>query len=142
MTARKAPLIVRALRRVLLPAVVAGVLSNLAVYRMLGAEGALTDWKSTGVMAAIALVGLLTGGWAALRIAERLPLPAAGRLALFEGAAIVTGGLLALAIANMIVDEGQLGYMKYGLAAGAVGGLVWILINFDLAAAPGNRRYS
>src|SRR3546814_4044800 len=71
-SARKAPFALRILRRVLLPAIVAGVLSNLAVYHMLGAEGALTDWKSTGVMAAIALVGLLTGGWIALRIAERL----------------------------------------------------------------------
>src|SRR3546814_16668868 len=89
-------------------------------------------------MAAIALVGLLTGGWIALRIAERLPLPAAGRLVLFAAAGIVTGGLLALAIASMIVDEGQLGYMKYGLAAGAVGGLGWLLINFDLAREPGH----
>lgn len=142
MTAPKAPVAVRILRRLIVPALVSGVLSNVAMYAMLGAEGPLEDWKSMAMMAAISLAGILTGGVLALRLADRVRLPAPLRIALLAAAAVATGGALAFAIASLIVDEERLGYVQYGLAAGAVGGLVWICLNLDLAVRPGNRSPS
>ena len=60
-------LMIRIFRRLVAPALLAGVLSNLAVYRMLGSdEQAFQDWKSMGMMTAIALAGFVVGGIPAL----------------------------------------------------------------------------
>ena len=133
----------RIVRRIVAPALLAGVLSNFAIYRMLGSdESPFRDWKSMAMMAAIALVGMFVGGIPALAVLNRARVSGAVRVAAFIVAGIATGGAIALAIACLIVDEGQLGYIKYGLAAGLVGGLVWLIFNMDLARRPGNGSIS
>jgi peptidoglycan/LPS O-acetylase OafA/YrhL len=133
----------RIVRRLVAPALLAGALSNFAIYRMLGSdESPFQDWKSMAMMAAIALAGMLVGGIPALVLLNRTRVSGAARVAVFIVAGIATGGALALAIANMIVDEGQLGYIKYGLAAGLVGGLVWLIFNLDLTRKPGSGSIS
>jgi peptidoglycan/LPS O-acetylase OafA/YrhL len=129
----------RIVRRLVAPALLAGVLSNFAIYRMLGSdESPFRDWKSMAMMAAIALVGMLVGGIPALVLLNRARASGVARVAALIVAGIATGGAIALVIASLIVDEGQLGYIKYGLAAGLVGGLVWLIFNMDLARQPGN----
>jgi peptidoglycan/LPS O-acetylase OafA/YrhL len=133
----------RIVRRLVAPALLAGVLSNFAIYRMLGSdESPFRDWKSMAMMTSIALVGMLVGGFPALAMLNRARVPGVVRVAAFIVAGIVTGGAIALTIACLIVDEGQLGYVKYGLAAGLVGGLVWLIFNMDLARRPGNGSIS
>ena len=136
-------LMIRIFRRLVAPALLAGVLSNLAVYRMLGSdEQAFQDWKSMGMMTAIALAGFVVGGIPALFLLDRTRASGLLRVVALVAAGIVTGGAIALAIANQIVDEGQFGYIQYGLAAGLVGALVWLIFNTDLARAPGSRSES
>jgi peptidoglycan/LPS O-acetylase OafA/YrhL len=133
----------RIVRRLVAPALLAGALSNFAVYRMLGSdESPFRDWKSMAMMAAIALAGMLVGGIPALVLLNRARASGVARVAALIVAGIATGGAIALVIASLIVDEGQLGYIKYGLAAGLVGGLVWLIFNMDLARRPGNGSIS
>lgn len=133
----------RIVRRLVAPGLLSGVLSNFAVYRMLGSdESPFRDWKSMAMMAAIALAGMVVGGIPTMALLNRARASGLVRVAALIVAAIATGGAIALGIASLIVDEGQLGYIKYGLAAGLVGGLVWLIFNMDLARRPGNGSIS
>jgi hypothetical protein len=123
-------------RRFLLPAFVGAYLSNLAVYRMLGSEGAATDWQSIGVLFGIILAGLLVA-WPVFALIRRqgLAAPVLTLLTLVLGTA--TGALAAYLIALRLVPDTAGDYVHFGLAVGPVAALFWLILNFDiLRAAP------
>ena len=125
-------MIVSILRRIILPALAAGFVANYVAYEMLDAEGALSDFRSMGYMSLIVLVGLIIGGVPAYRVLAKTGAGALLRIAALLIAGFVTGGIIALFLAWTITDENIPGYIKYGLAAGVVSAVVWMIINYDL----------
>lgn len=121
-------------RRFLLPALVGAYLSNLAVYWMLGSEGAATDWQSISVLFAIILAGLLVA-WPAFALIrrQRLAAPVLTLLTLALGTG--TGALAAYLIALQLVPDTAGDYVHFGLAVGPVAALFWLILNFDVLRA-------
>lgn len=127
--------LVAILRRFLLPAFVGAYLANLAIYQMLGSEGAATDWRSIGVLFAIILAGLVAG-WPifALLRRRRLAAPLVAALVLALGTAL--GALAAYLIALRLVPDTAGDYVHYGLAVGPVAAIFWLILNFDVLRRP------
>lgn len=119
------------LRRFLLPALVGAFLANVAVYRMLGSEGAATDWQSIVVLFAIILVGLIVA-WPLFALLRRRSLGGAllAILLLLIGTGL--GALAAYLIALRIVPDSAGDYVHYGLAVGPVAAIFWLILNFDV----------
>jgi hypothetical protein len=119
-----------ALRRFLLPALIGAWLANLAVYRMLEAEGAATDWTSIGVLFAIILAGLLVA-WPAFVLMRRLAFPALLTAVLLVCLGAAIGVVAAWLIALQIVPDSAGDYSRFGLAVGPIAALFWLILNFD-----------
>ncbi|MEG3180407.1 hypothetical protein [Sphingomonas sp. LT1P40] len=135
--------VVAILRRFIAPALIGGFLANIAVYRMLESEGALSDWKSIGVLVGIVLAGLIVG-WPGFVVLRRLRLhPVLLAVALLAlGTAI--GAVIAWLIAMQIVPDTADEYIKFGLVVGPVAALFWLILNYDVlrptARQSGDRR--
>ncbi len=117
-------------RRLLLPALVGGWLANLAVYRMLEAEGGATDWTSIGVLFAIILAGLLAA-WPCFVLLRRLALPRIVSAVLLIGLGTGIGVIAAYLIALRIVPDNAGDYSRFGLAVGPIAAILWLALNFD-----------
>lgn len=126
-------------RRFLLPALVGAYLSNLAVYRMLGSEGAATDWQSIGVLFVIILAGLIVA-WPVFALLRRPRWPATVLALVTLAIGTATGALAAYLIALRLVPDTAGEYVHFGLAVGPVAALLWLILNFDIVRAATARR--
>lgn len=119
------------LRRFLLPALVGGYAANLGVYTMLGSEGAATDWRGVGTLAAIILAGLLLA-WPGYVLLQRRGWPVIVKLIVLFALGTAIGALLAWIIALQIVPDTATAYIRFGLLVGPVATVLWLLLNFDV----------
>ncbi len=135
--------IVAILRRFIAPALIGGLLANIAVYRMLESEGALTDWKSIGVLAAIILAGTIVA-WPVFVLLRRLRLHAVLLAVALLALGTLIGAIAAWLIAMQIVPDSASDYIRFGLVVGPVAALFWLILNFDvlrpMARQSGDRR--
>lgn len=119
------------LRRFLAPAVVGGVIANVAVAAQLGYMEAAADPTAIGALILIILAGIVValpgyllfrrfglGGW---QLA--LALLALG---------CVVGAIEAYLIALTIVPDTASDYLFYGLIVGPVATAFWLAFNFDV----------
>ncbi|MBX3594445.1 hypothetical protein [Sphingomonas sp.] len=126
-----------ALRRFLLPALVAGVVATLILYWVLETEGGYTDWMSMAMLAGIALACFVVCAplfWLLYR--ARLPLIVNIAAVLVMG--VVAGALgMALIVVYWVEASDAFGFNHLGIPAGVAAAVTWIFFNFDLLRAGG-----
>ncbi len=123
----------KALRRLVLPALVAGPAVGWSLgLALIGPPGftRLTFTPNSLLLwAALAFAGLALIGWPAAAAIARLPAPRPVRAALILLAGLAGGGLLAT-----LVGGGDPRGAWYGFAPGGITAAIWLLFNADVLA--------